>query len=124
MATVKQKKAVEKMVEKGGNVTQAMKEAWYSENTFNTPQKLTKSKGYHELLEEYWLTEDLIVKALVEDIKAKKQNRKPELELWAKIKGMLVDRQVIDQTVKTRELTEEEIDKEIAKLEEDEKRYK
>ena len=37
------------MVENGGNVSRAMKDAKYSVNTFNTPQKLTDSKGFQEL---------------------------------------------------------------------------
>ena len=53
MATTKQKKAFDKMVENGGNVSPAMIEAGYSENTAHTPQKLTESKGWKELMETY-----------------------------------------------------------------------
>ena len=41
-------------------------------------------------------TDNLILKSLVIDIKKKPQNRKAELELGAKIKGMLVDRQEVE----------------------------
>ncbi len=51
MATEKQKKAMDKMVENGGIISKAMIEAGYSENTANTPQKLTDSKGWKELME-------------------------------------------------------------------------
>lgn len=53
MPTIKQKLAFDKMVENGGKVTPAMIEAGYSPNTANTPQKLTESKGWKELMEEY-----------------------------------------------------------------------
>ena len=53
MATIKQKEAFDKMVGNGGNVTQAMRDAKYSEATINTPQKLTESKGFIELMEEH-----------------------------------------------------------------------
>lgn len=52
MATIKQKRAVDKLVGNGGNVTRAMLDVGYSENTANTPKKLTNSKGFQELLEE------------------------------------------------------------------------
>lgn len=53
MATTRQKKAADKLVENGGNVSKAMKDAGYSEATAKTPQKLTNSKGWEELMEEY-----------------------------------------------------------------------
>ena len=92
MPTVKQKKAINNIVENGGNISKAMRDAGYSEQTAKTPQKLTESVGFKEQLAEYGLTESLITIALVEDIKIKKQNRKPELELGAKILGMVVDK--------------------------------
>jgi len=92
MATPKQKKALEAMVENGGIASRAMIDVGYSENTAKSPSKLTSSKGFKELCEEYGLSDSLIITSLVEDIKGKPKNRKPELELGAKIKGMLVDR--------------------------------
>ncbi len=53
MSTIKQEKAFEKVVENGGNVSKAMREAGYSPETAKTPQKLTDSKGWLELLEEH-----------------------------------------------------------------------
>ncbi len=88
MATVKQKKAIDAMVENGGIVSKAMEQVGYSKNTAKTPQKLTESKGYQELLEEYGLTEELITTALVDDINAKPKRRIKELELGADILGM------------------------------------
>lgn len=78
------------MIAKPGiTTTQAMREAGYKESTVDAPSNITKSVGFRELLEEYGLTDGLIVKSLVEDIKKKPQKRKAELELAAKIKGML-----------------------------------
>jgi|SRR3989344_7373211 len=92
MSTIKQEKALEKIVENGGNIGKAMLEAGYSPNTSKTPKKLTGSIGFIELCEEKGLTDSLLVKALVEDIKKKKGNRKAELELGFKIKGRLVQK--------------------------------
>lgn len=91
MATMKQRLAVKRMVENGGNVSRSMVEAGYSVATAKTPDKLTESKGYQELLNEY-LPDDLILGALKDDIEKKPQNRTPELTLATKIKGMIVER--------------------------------
>jgi hypothetical protein len=64
----------------------------YSEITAKNPKKLTDSVGFKEICEECGLTDNLILKALVFDIKKKPKNRKGELELGAKIKGMLIER--------------------------------
>jgi hypothetical protein len=90
--TRKQRKAVDNMVENGGIASKAMRDAGYSENTAKTPQKLTESGGFKAICEEYGLTDGLILKSLVEDIKKKPQNRKPELELGSKITGLLDER--------------------------------
>ena len=50
MATKRQIAAVDNLVENGGNVTQAMKEAKYSPATYNNPKVLTESDGYKELM--------------------------------------------------------------------------
>ena len=92
MSTIKQERALEKMVENGGNMSQAMIEAGYSPNTAKTPQKLTDSIGFIELCEEKGLTDDLLINSLVEDIKGKKGNRRSELELGFKIKGRLIQK--------------------------------
>jgi len=94
--TEKQKRAVQAMVENGWIISKAMITAWYSKNTAHCPHKMTQTSWYKALLAQYWLTEELIITALVEDIKMKPQNRKPELELWAKIWWMLIDR--VEQT--------------------------
>jgi len=59
MATEKQTKAAQKLVGTGGNVTAAMREAGYKENTINTPSKLTGSKAWPELMEKYYPDEKI-----------------------------------------------------------------
>ena len=85
MATLKQIDAVEKLVENGGVVSRAMIDANYSLATAKTPQKLTESKGFKEICKKYGLTESLILKSLVSDIKKKPKERVKELNLGAEI---------------------------------------
>lgn len=89
MATIRQRKALDKIVENGGNVSRAMREVGYSKATAVTPSKLTESKGYLELCDELGLTDSFLTKALVSDIKKKPKNRKAELELGFKVRGRL-----------------------------------
>lgn len=98
--TLKQEKALEKMVENGGNISQAMRDVGYSENTAKTPQKLTKSKGFIELCEEKGLTDNFLINALIEDIKEKKGNRRAEIELGFKIKGHLIQKSDVKTSAK------------------------
>ncbi len=91
MATEQQKAAVEKLVEIGGtSVSRAMRESRmpYSPKTAKTPKKLTESKGFKEICGKYGLTEGLILKALVDDIKGKPKSRVKELTLGAEILKM------------------------------------
>lgn len=88
MATTRQKRATQKLVENGGNATQAMREAGYSEATANNPSNLTGSKGFKALLKASGLDETLVIKALVEDIRNKPNNRVRELSLAAELLGM------------------------------------
>lgn len=90
MPTTKQLKAASILVENGGNVSRAMIESGYSENTSKTPSKLTKSKGFAEIMNEAGLTDEFIIKSLVDDIKSKPGNRTSELTLAAKLKGRLI----------------------------------
>lgn len=91
MVTLRQRKAVDNLVENGGNVTRAMIDAGYRPASANNPKVLTDSKGFKELCEEAGLTDNFLIKALYEDIEKKPQNRKAELELAFKVKGKLHD---------------------------------
>jgi hypothetical protein len=105
MVTTKQKLALEKMVENGGNISRAMLDAGYSPNTAKTPQKLTSSAGFVSLCEDNGLTDDFLLKALIEDIKEKKGNRKAELELGFKIKGHLVQKSGMPSLTSDKKIT-------------------
>jgi hypothetical protein len=53
MATIKQKKAVKKIMENHGNVSKGMIEVGYKPATAKNPKNLTKSKGWVELMESF-----------------------------------------------------------------------
>lgn len=92
MATIRQRKAIDKVIEnRGASVSGAMREAGYDDTTAKNPKNLTDSKAWAELMEEY-LPDNLILQALADDIRDKRRNRKPELELAAKLKGKLTDK--------------------------------
>lgn len=92
MATQRQKQAIQKVVENGGNVSRAMLEAGYSPTTAHTPSKLTRSKAFanfEEICARNGLSPDLLIQSLVEDIKNKPQERVQELALGSKLIGLL-----------------------------------
>lgn len=76
MATQKQKRAIDNLVENGGNVSKAMKDAGYSEATAKTPQKLTESKAFQDIYEQYIPNELLLEKhkALLEKVEVVTKN--------------------------------------------------
>ena len=76
MPTNKQKAAFDKSLENGGVISQAMIEAGYSPATAKTPQKLTESKGFQELVEKY-LPDETLVKVHQEGLQA--TTKKPHL---------------------------------------------
>ena len=88
MATIKQKLALGKIVENGGNVTKAMRDVGYSEASINNPATLTRSEGFKALLKSSGLDDDLVVSSLVDDIRNKPQNRAKELKLASEILGL------------------------------------
>lgn len=91
MATFKQKLAVDKIIENHGNVSRAMLEAGYTPATAKNPKNLTDSDGYKELMDSY-LPDDMLLRALADDIEKKEGNRKPELELAFKVKGRMTEK--------------------------------
>lgn len=91
MATLQQEAAVDKLIEQGGrSMSKAMRTSKvpYSPESAKNPQKLTRSKGYREILQRRGLTEDFITERLIDDIEAKPQKRFLELNLGAEILGM------------------------------------
>lgn len=66
MATTRQKTAAKKLSENIGNkgskksMGEILKEAGYSDSVSKTPSRVTKSKGWQELMEEYFPAEYLM----------------------------------------------------------------
>jgi phage terminase small subunit len=85
--TYKQREAAKNIVENGGNIGKAMRDAGYSEKTARTPSKLTESKGFRELIDEE-ISDEYLIKLLKEELEYS-QNRKPYLEMAFKLKGKL-----------------------------------
>ena len=94
MATERQKQAVSNLVENRGNVSQAMKDAGYTDASAKNPSNLTKSAGFAELMEAY-LPDDMLLGALADDIEKKEGNRKAEMELAFKLKGKMIEKKDI-----------------------------
>ena len=57
--TMKQRRAIKNVVENGGNVSKAMRDAKYSIETAKNPKKLTDSRAWEELVEENLPDKDL-----------------------------------------------------------------
>lgn len=60
MPTIKQKLVASKLVENGGNIGKAMVSVGYSPVTAKTPQKLTESKGWKDLMDTIFPDEVLL----------------------------------------------------------------
>lgn len=73
--TIKQKKAIEYVVESGGKkpIGQAMIEAGYDPTTAKNPSKLTESEAWKELMKTY-LPDDKLLKKHDEALEATKWN--------------------------------------------------
>ncbi len=59
-ATIKQKKAIKHLLEKGGSVGGAMRIAGYSEATIKNPQHLTKSLAYREIMDRTGMDDEYL----------------------------------------------------------------
>lgn len=105
MSTIKQRNAVKKVVENGGNVSQAMIAAGYKPATAKTPQKLTESKAWPELMDEY-LPDDKVLQVHANGLEAVKifsshtepdrevvdhPTRLKAVEMAYKVKGKLLE---------------------------------
>lgn len=87
--TLRQHLIVGKLVENGGNKYRALRAAGYSHAQAKNPSRVLNAAGFKEAAREMGLTEELLVNALVEDIKEKKHDRKAELELGFKVLGLV-----------------------------------
>lgn len=92
--TARQRKAARAVVDNflsGKPITTStvLQNVGYSPSIAQHPVRITGSEGFKASLAEFGLTEELVTVSLVEDIKAKPKNRKPELALAADILGMV-----------------------------------
>lgn len=93
MASIRAKRALKNIIEnRGMSTSKAMKLAGYKDATAKNPKNLTQSKSFIELCDELGLTDELLAKSLLDDVKAKPANRYNELTLMAKLKGKLTDK--------------------------------
>lgn len=72
MATERQKKAIAKVLENGGNVSKAMKESGYSAAMAKNPQKLTQSQAFQKYMEEAGVTDRKLVEVIKDGLNASK----------------------------------------------------
>ncbi len=80
--SLKQRKALDIMVENGGNASRAMRDAGYSPMTAKSPHKLTESLGFQELMAEK-LNDELLARVHSEGLEAYRtiSNEDGEVEL-------------------------------------------
>lgn len=72
MPTYKQKIVASKLVENGGNIGKAMVAAGYSPATAKTPQKLTDSQGWQELMKDRSPVYPDIINSIISLIKSER----------------------------------------------------
>lgn len=97
--TVKQEKAFKNAVENGGSMGEAMINAGYSEATAKTPQKLTESRGWEILLDEY-MPDDLLAQKNLELLKSNNWKAvNAGLDKAYKIKGKYKDKLEVEHTI-------------------------
>lgn len=81
MATVRQKLAFKKVI-KGKSISGAMREVGYSPTTSVVTTKLTKSKGWQELIDKY-ISEEKLAKVHSEGLNATKKEGDEEVADYA-----------------------------------------
>lgn len=72
--TIKQIKAVANLVENGGNVSKAMRDAGYSAETAKVPAKLTESEGFKTLMAQMGVSDEKLVAVINQGLEAYKPN--------------------------------------------------
>lgn len=122
---LKQKIVVKNLVENGGSIGKAVRDAGYSE-AYATSGKITKTKTWAELMEEF-LPDDTLAKTHQEALEAKKivvaggvaletgladhDIRMKALEMAYKLKGLFAADKI--QIMPGSDLSDEDLDKEI-----------
>jgi len=85
MATYKQKKYIQRLVENGGNKYKSAKEAGYSDAVAKDAKaKIEKSKGFQELAKKYLLPDHEAFQELNKNIKQDKDKgaKNKALQIW------------------------------------------
>lgn len=70
--SIKQSKALANLVENGGNISKAMRDAGYSAATAKTPTKLTQSQAFQYYMQEAGVTDEKLVQVLKDGLDASK----------------------------------------------------
>ena len=83
--TLKQREAFVNTVENGGNMSQAMKDAGYSDAMAKNPQKLTRTKVWKQLRDEYFPEE------LLADVHKRGLNAKKSVLKWGEVEEIQED---------------------------------
>lgn len=89
--SVRMLQAAKNAAENGGQLGKAFRDAGYSETIAETPSKITKGSTWQELMDIY-LPDDMLLRALSDDIEKKEGNRTAELQLAVKMKGRLSEK--------------------------------
>ncbi len=90
LPSIKAKRAIANFIgNRGNSMAKAMVAAGYSPVTARNPKNLTETKAFKDTMQELGLTDDLLVRSLVSDIKSKPKRRFKELELGFKVAGRL-----------------------------------
>lgn len=128
MASIRQKKAVKRLIENGGkSLSQAMVDVGYSPGYAHNPHKIKNTKSWNELMKEYLPEEDL-AKIHQEQLHAEKLQpiggktkvvkdndaRLRALDLGYKIRGLYAPKK-ISITDDNGDLTDEDLEREIAR---------
>lgn len=81
-------KNVSEVMGNGGSIKSALIKSGYSIETAETPSLVLESKGFKMLCEDAGLTDNMILKAIADDIKQKPRDRSKELAIACKVKGL------------------------------------
>lgn len=90
MATMRQKKAIQLVVENHGNISKSMREAGYPFITAKNPKNLTESKAWLELVDQ-GLPDDLLLQVHREGLQATKRSGTGGMKIGIGAEGDVTD---------------------------------
>ena len=93
MPTIKQKQAVNKLVENRGNISKTMKQVGYTDATAKNPKNLTDSKGFQKLLSQI---DDKVILSRLYDIlnDTDKRSALSSADMLLKLKNLYPDKKL------------------------------